>query len=75
MHLLKRLRTLYILHRYPITHELWAQVSGSLSVLQGMSAVEKAHLRELTTLFIHQKTFVGTHGFQPTDEMCIIIAI
>ena len=59
MHLLKRLRTRYILHRHPITHELWAQVSGSLRVLQRMTAVEKAHVRELTTLFIHQKTFVG----------------
>ncbi len=75
MHFFKRIRTRYILHRYPINHALWAQVCDSLSILRGMTAVEKAHLRELTTLFLHQKKFVGAQDFQLTDFMCVVIGI
>jgi MtfA peptidase len=41
---------------------------------KGMTAVKKAHLRELTTLFLHEKQFVGVQGLQLTDTMCLIIA-
>ena len=74
MYFFKRLRTRYILHRHPICHELWAQISNSLVILQGMTAIEKAHLRELTTLFLHQKKFVGAQDFHLTDYMCVVIA-
>ena len=39
-----------------------------------MTAVEKAHLRELTTLFLHEKKFFGAQELQLTDAMCLIIA-
>jgi Mlc titration factor MtfA (ptsG expression regulator) len=75
MHLLNRIHIRYILHRHPICHELWTQICSSLAILKGMTAVEKAHLRELTTLFLHQKKFVGAQQLQLTNYMCIVIAV
>ena len=74
MNIFKRARIRYILHRHAIGHELWAEATGKLVTLQGMTAVEKAHLRELTTLFLYEKQFTGVQGLQLTDRMCLIIA-
>ena len=74
MNIFKRAQIRYLLHRRAIPHDLWAEVTGQLAVLQGMTAVEKAHLRELATLFLHKKQFVGVQELQLTDAMCLIIA-
>ena len=74
MNILKRTRIRYILHRHAIKHGLWTEVTETLAILQGMTAVEKAHLRELTTLFLHEKKFFGAQELQLTDAMCLIIA-
>ncbi len=50
MNIFKRARVIYILHRHAIHHDLWTTVYHKLPCLQSMSAVEKAHLRELSTL-------------------------
>ena len=75
MNIIKRAHIRYILHRHAIPHEQWAEATEKLMVLQGMTAVEKAHLRELTTLFLHNKQFVGVQELQLTDAMCLIIAV
>jgi Mlc titration factor MtfA (ptsG expression regulator) len=74
MNIFKRAWIRYLLHRHAIAHGLWVDVTEKLPVLQGMSAVEKAHLRELTTLFLHEKRFVGVQGLQLTDAMCLTVA-
>ena len=74
MNIFKRAYIRYILHRYTIPHDLWAEVIEKLVILQGMTAVEKAHLRELTTLFLHKKQFIGVQELQLTDTMCLFIA-
>jgi Mlc titration factor MtfA (ptsG expression regulator) len=74
MNIFKRARVRYILHRYAIAHDLWQEIEESLALLQGMTAVEKAHLRELSTLFLHEKNFIGAQGLQITDTMCLVIA-
>jgi Mlc titration factor MtfA (ptsG expression regulator) len=74
MNFFKRLRTRYILQRHAIAHELWAEVTEKMGLLQGMTAVEKAHLRALATLFLHDKQFTGAQGLQLTDAMCLAIA-
>jgi MtfA peptidase len=74
MNIFNRARTRYILHHHAIEHTLWVEVTEKPASLQGMTAVEKAHLRELTTLFLHEKQFVGVQGLQLTDAMCLIIA-
>ena len=73
MNFLKRARTIYILHRYAIKHNLWESVTGELHLLQGISSVEKAHLRELSTLFLQQKRMTGIK-IQVTERMRVIIA-
>ena len=75
MNFLKRARTRYILHRYAINHDLWESVTGKLQLLCGMSSVEKAHLRERSTFFLHEKNIFGVQDFQLTDEMRVIIAV
>lgn len=75
MNFFKRARTRYILHRHAIAHALWAEVAEKLACLQGMTAVEKAHLRELSTLFLHEKKFFGAHELHLTDAMRVTIAI
>ena len=74
MNIFKRARVIYLLHRHAINHELWEAVSKKLALLRGLTAVEKAHLRELSTLFLHEKNIYGVQGLQLTDKMRVMIA-
>lgn len=74
MYFLKRAKTRYILHRYAIKHNLWKSVTDELCLLQGMSSVEKAHLRESSTLFLQQKRMIGIE-IQVTEKMRVMIAV
>ena len=73
MNFFKRLRTRYILHRFAIKHDSWQAAIQELNLLQGLSSVEKAHLRELSTLFLHQKSIVGIN-IPITEAMRVKIA-
>jgi len=73
MNFFKRLQIRYLLHRYAINHDVWHSTIEKLPVLDGLSAVEKAHLRELSTLFLHQKSIVGV-DIAMTDAMRVAIA-
>jgi Mlc titration factor MtfA (ptsG expression regulator) len=75
VNIFKRFRIRHILHRYPVPRDLWRQAVKTLPVAQGLSAVEKAHLRELATLFLRDKKFAGVQGLQLTDAMCLTIAV
>lgn len=70
----ERLHTLYVLRRHPISHSAWEQVIDRGAVFDGLSAVERAHLSELTTLFLHRKSFVGAHGLVVSPAMAVTIA-
>ena len=63
MNIFKHAYIRYILHHHPIEHGLWAEVTEKLAVLQRMTAVEKAHLCELTTLFLHEKSSLALRNF------------
>lgn len=75
MNIFKRARIRYILHRHAIPRGQWLEAEENLAVIRGLTAVEKAHLRELVTLFLHEKSFIGARGIQLTDSMCLMIAI
>ncbi|MFU8815522.1 MAG: zinc-dependent peptidase [Pseudomonadales bacterium] len=62
-----------LLHRHGIADELWLPVLG-LNAMQALSAEEQTRLRELTTLFLHRKSFHGTHGFVVEPYMQVVIA-
>lgn len=75
--MLKRLRAwrlARILDRHAISDELWCRVVADLRILDRLTSEELARLRELATVFLHQKTFVGTHGLVIDDYMRAVIA-
>ncbi len=43
-------------------------------LLHDLSSVERAGLRELATLLLHQKAITGAHDLHVTDEMAVTIA-
>jgi Mlc titration factor MtfA (ptsG expression regulator) len=74
MNIFRRARILYILRRHFIAYRLWRTVTGALPTLQGLSAVEKARLRTLCMLFLHDKKFVAVQGLQLSAAMRLEIA-
>ncbi len=73
MNFFKRLYLSYVLKRYPIKHQLWASAIGRIPLLRDIGLLENVRLRELATLFIHQKKFSGV-GVLVTEEMQVMIA-
>ena len=73
MNFFKRFKTRYILHRHAIRYDHWHEATNKLWVLQGLSSVDKVRLRELSTLFLHQKNLVGIN-IPITEEMRVIAA-
>jgi len=70
---LERLRIRHTLKHHPIPHETWEALMRDGDLFRGLTAVERAHLRELTTLFLHRKTFSGVQGLTVTTEMAVTI--
>jgi len=70
----KRYQTLRILQKHPIPDRDWRAVSDRLPLLQHLTSGEKAELRKLTTLFLHDKHFNGVQGMVVTPEVRITIA-
>ncbi len=75
MNIFRRAYIRYILHRYAINHELWLETERRIAILHGLSSVEKVHLRELGTLFLHEKNFVGVQGLELDEFMRLSIAV
>lgn len=74
MHWLKRQRVRYTLHHHPIDFEIWEHALSENAIFGGLSSVEKAHLRELTTLFLQQKKLIGVQGLALNTNMAVCIA-
>jgi len=71
---LEQQRIRYILSHHPIPRGVWESLMHEAAIFIGLSAVERAHLRELTTLFLHRKTFSGVQGLTVTTEMAVAVA-
>lgn len=63
-----------VLRRNRIPLALWHKVTRRLTVLQQLDAVQMAHLRELTTWFLHNKSINGVRGLTVTSTMRIAVA-
>ncbi|HFD78853.1 MAG TPA: zinc-dependent peptidase [Gammaproteobacteria bacterium] len=74
MKLLEHAHILHVLKHHPIPQALWDEVAGQAPVLRGLSSVERAHLRELSTLFLHRKSFSAVQGLELDERMRLIIA-
>lgn len=46
-----------------------------MPVLKGLTVAERVRLRELTTLFLHEKDFFGAHDMSVTQGMALHIAV
>ena len=71
---LERRRIRYTLSHHPIPHKAWEALMRNAPVFRGMSAVERAHLRELTALFLQRKTLSGVQGLELSTEMVLAVA-
>lgn len=63
-----------ILRRHAVSAAIWRQTVDGLNLFQGLSSVDKAHLREFCTLFLHEKNLVAAQGLDLTDAMRLTIA-
>jgi Mlc titration factor MtfA (ptsG expression regulator) len=74
MGLFKRAYHCFILHQHVLPHQLWRECVEQLAILNGMTAVEKAHLRRLCSLFLYEKNIVAVQGFEPSRIQSALIA-
>jgi Mlc titration factor MtfA (ptsG expression regulator) len=63
-----------ILEREALPDALWEGVLARFAFFDGLSPGERARLRELATLFLHQKSIHGARGHEVTDELRVMIA-
>ncbi|MDP2155116.1 MAG: zinc-dependent peptidase [Sulfuricella sp.] len=63
-----------ILQRHALPEEGWRAVVSALPLLRGLSDEDLRHLRELATLFLHEKEVVAAGGHPLSDDMRLKIA-
>lgn len=61
------------LRRHPIPLEDWRRLMREADIFRGLSSVERAHLRRLSTLFLHRKAFSGAQGLKLTTDMLLAV--
>jgi Mlc titration factor MtfA (ptsG expression regulator) len=71
----RRLRRARILRKRLLGEEPWAALLEEHPILAGLDREELARLRELTTLFLHEKTFEGRGGLELDDYRRAVIAV
>lgn len=70
----ERWKMLRILRRNRIPLSVWHKMTRQIPVLRGLDAVELAHLRELSSWFLHHKSINGVQGLHVTLPMRIVVA-
>ena len=58
-----------------ITQQQWDEAYLSLPLLNGLSVEENKNLKELSILFMHNKTFEGAQGFAITPKVLLTISL
>ncbi len=71
---LEHQRIRYTLSHHPIPNDIWYPLMHEVAIFKGLSAVERAHLRELSTLFLNSKSYSGVQGLTVTTEMAVAVA-
>lgn len=72
---LKTWRRRRVLSRAALPERQWEEALARLPITQRLTTAERARLRELTLLFLAEKTFSPAAGFILTDEVRLLIAI
>jgi Mlc titration factor MtfA (ptsG expression regulator) len=74
MGFLSRFRHSRILKNKLLDEEAWKDILGQHPIFDRLSAEEKGRLRELATLFLHEKSFEGADGLTLTGFMREVIS-
>lgn len=74
MRLWRERRRRQLLSRYAIDDALWLTALADSCAFDRVSTADRNPLRELTTLFLAEKRFFGTHGFEVDDYMRVSVA-
>jgi len=64
-----------IIRQSKISQQQWQQVMARLPLLDRLDQTETSRLKELSILFLHEKTFEGARGLELNDEMKILITL
>lgn len=70
----KQWRRRRVLDRSPIPEHDWRTVCAEWRPLSELPIDERARLRDLTALFLHEKVFEGARGFTVTNRVRLTIA-
>ncbi|CAN7361018.1 zinc-dependent peptidase [Trinickia sp. LjRoot230] len=63
------------LREHPIADDVWQATLAGLPFLSHLDTADLGRLREMTSLFVAQKSFSTAHGLELTDEMIVAIAV
>jgi len=75
MGIFRSIRRNRILNEGLLPADAWSWLVNDHPILGGLAAEELARLRELATLFLHEKVFEGADGLELTAPMREVIAI
>ena len=75
MGIFRSIRTSRILKEALLPPDVWSWLIKDHPILDGLSPGELDRLRELSTLFLGEKTFEGAEGLNLTDPMREVIAV
>lgn len=64
-----------IVNRSPVKEHQWEHAFRQLPLLNGLTGEEKAELRKLAILFLHNKSLEAAHNLIITQEMALTIAL
>jgi Mlc titration factor MtfA (ptsG expression regulator) len=75
MGFVRRLLRPRILREHLIPDATWSELRTQHPILKGFTPADGQRLRELTTLFLHEKTFSAAEGIDLTDHLKAVIAV
>jgi Mlc titration factor MtfA (ptsG expression regulator) len=64
-----------IIRRSWVTDAQWARAFSRLPLLDRLTEDERLRLRRLVILFLHKKSFSGTHEVVVTEDMALVISL
>ena len=73
--LLRQWRRQRIIRRSTVSSGSWDNAFQQVPLLDLLSEEERTHLRGLAILFLHEKSFVGAHDLEVSEDMQLLIAL
>lgn len=74
LRILRQWRAGRIIRRHPVDEALWRDILAITPILGDLGASEKARLKDLTALFLHEKVFLPVQELVLTPSMRVLIA-